>query len=85
MPIEIQPVVKGELVELVELRPLRADDLYAVAAQPLIREQHPVGDRYRGRQPGPFRASDSHSPTAPIQAENAIRRRVMPESRSARR
>jgi len=36
--------------DLLELRPLRAEDfhdLYAVAADPLIWEQHPVPDRYR--------------------------------------
>ncbi len=40
-----QPVLEGRLVEL---RPLRAEDhdeLYAVAADPLIWEQHPVKDR----------------------------------------
>jgi RimJ/RimL family protein N-acetyltransferase len=41
-----QPHLKGELVEL---RPLRADDfhaLFSVAADPLIWEQHPAKDRY---------------------------------------
>jgi N-acetyltransferase len=45
MSFDLQPVLKGALVEL---RPLRADDfpaLYAVAADPLIWEQHPVKDR----------------------------------------
>jgi N-acetyltransferase len=43
---DYQPVLKGQLVEL---RPLRAedyDDLYAVAADPLIWEQHPVRNRH---------------------------------------
>ena len=43
---DYQPVLKGDLVEL---RPLLADDfadLYAVAADPLIWEQHPVRTRY---------------------------------------
>jgi RimJ/RimL family protein N-acetyltransferase len=43
---DYQPVLKGEMVEL---RPLIADDydaLYAVAADPLIWEQHPVRNRY---------------------------------------
>lgn len=47
MPFDLQPKLKGKLVEL---RPLRAGDyqeLYAVAADPLIWEQHPAGDRYR--------------------------------------
>jgi RimJ/RimL family protein N-acetyltransferase len=44
---ELQPVLKGELLEL---RPLRADDfdaLYAVARDPLLWEQHPDSDRWR--------------------------------------
>ena len=46
MSFDYQPILKGELVEL---RPLRAedyDDLYAVAADPLIWEQHPVRNRH---------------------------------------
>jgi N-acetyltransferase len=44
---DLQPVLRGELMEL---RPLRADDfpaLYAVASDPLVWEQHPNSDRYR--------------------------------------
>jgi RimJ/RimL family protein N-acetyltransferase len=47
MSFELQPTLKGDLVEL---RPLRSDDfheLYAVASDPLIWEQHPSKDRYR--------------------------------------
>jgi N-acetyltransferase len=47
MAFDLQPILKGELLEL---RPLRAEDfdaLYAVAADPLIWEQHPNNDRYR--------------------------------------
>ena len=47
MQFELQPTLKGELVEL---RPLRADDwdvLYAVASDPLIWEVHPERDRYK--------------------------------------
>lgn len=47
MPFDLQPNLKGNLVEL---KPLRADDyrdLYAVAADPLIWEQHPVNDRHK--------------------------------------
>jgi N-acetyltransferase len=43
---DFQPTLTGELVEL---RPLRADDykdLYVVAADPLIWQQHPVKDRH---------------------------------------
>jgi RimJ/RimL family protein N-acetyltransferase len=46
MPFDLQPTLTGELVEL---RPLRADDfdaLYAAASDPRIWEQHPEGDRY---------------------------------------
>jgi RimJ/RimL family protein N-acetyltransferase len=47
MPFDLQPFLKGELLEL---RPLRAEDLhdlYAVASDPLIWEQHPVRERYK--------------------------------------
>jgi RimJ/RimL family protein N-acetyltransferase len=43
---EYQPVLKGELVELRPLRPEDYAELYAVAADPLIWEQHPVRDRH---------------------------------------
>ena len=46
MKFDYQPLLKGELVEL---KPLRAEDfadLYTVAADPLIWEQHPVRNRY---------------------------------------
>jgi N-acetyltransferase len=47
VPFELQPTLKGDVVEV---RPLRADDfdaLYGVASDPLIWEQHPSRDRYR--------------------------------------
>ena len=47
MPFDLQPILQGELVEL---RPLRAEDfeeLYAVASDPLIWEQHPASDRFQ--------------------------------------
>lgn len=47
MPFDLQPTLRGDLLEL---RPLRADDwaaLYAVASDPLVWEQHPERDRYR--------------------------------------
>ena len=46
MPFDLQPNLKGELIEL---RPLTAkdwDDLFAAASDPLIWEQHPDSDRY---------------------------------------
>ena len=47
MPFDLQPILKGDLLELRPLRPEDYHDLYAVAADPLIWEQHPVRDRYR--------------------------------------
>src|SRR5271167_1082913 len=47
MSFDLQPILKGELLAL---RPLRPDDfheLYAVASDPLIWEQHPLKDRYK--------------------------------------
>ena len=44
---DLQPTLRGKLVEL---RPLRAEDfdeLFAVAADPLIWEQHPASNRYQ--------------------------------------
>ena len=46
MPFAFQPVLKSDVIEL---RPLRADDfdsLYAVASDPLIWEQHPDNNRH---------------------------------------
>jgi N-acetyltransferase len=45
VPFELQPTLTGELIEL---RPLRAEDhaaLYAVASDPLVWEQHPAKER----------------------------------------
>jgi RimJ/RimL family protein N-acetyltransferase len=47
MPFDLQPVLKGELVELRPLRPDDFDALFAVGSDPLIWEQHPASDRYR--------------------------------------
>ena len=47
MTFDLQPTLKGNLLEL---RPLRENDfhlLYAVASDPLIWEQHPVKDRWK--------------------------------------
>ena len=47
MPFELQPTLTGDLVEL---KPLCADDfdaLFAVARDPLIWEQHPERERYQ--------------------------------------
>jgi RimJ/RimL family protein N-acetyltransferase len=47
LPFDRQPVLKGSLVELRPLRVEDFDDLYAVASDPLIWEQHPARDRYK--------------------------------------
>jgi N-acetyltransferase len=47
MPFDLQPTLKGELLTLRPLRPEDFHDLYAVAADPLIWEQHPHRDRHR--------------------------------------
>ena len=47
MDFDLQPTLKGTLIEV---RPLRAEDfegLFAAASDPLIWEQHPESDRYK--------------------------------------
>ena len=47
MQFDLQPHLKGELIEL---RPLTSEDwndLFVVASDPLIWEQHPESDRYK--------------------------------------
>jgi RimJ/RimL family protein N-acetyltransferase len=44
---DLQPVLRGELLTLRPLRPEDFDQLYAVASDPLIWEQHPASDRYQ--------------------------------------
>jgi len=47
MPFELQPVLTGKLLSLRPLRPEDFPELYAVASDPLIWEQHPMKDRYK--------------------------------------
>jgi RimJ/RimL family protein N-acetyltransferase len=47
MSFDLRPTLKGELLELRPLRPDDFADLYAVASDPLIWEQHPIKDRYK--------------------------------------
>jgi RimJ/RimL family protein N-acetyltransferase len=47
MSFDLQPILKGDLLELRPLRPEDFQALYTVAADPLIWEQHPVKDRYK--------------------------------------
>ena len=44
---DLQPNLKGDLVELRPLAREDWDDLFAVASDPLIWEQHPESDRYK--------------------------------------
>ncbi|HUE87044.1 MAG TPA: GNAT family N-acetyltransferase [Vicinamibacterales bacterium] len=66
-----QPVLRGELLEL---RPLDAEDfdaLYAVAADPLIWEQHPVRNRHERAVFERFFEESLHSGGALIATETA--------------
>ena len=47
MSFDLQPHLKGELIELRPLTPEDWDDLFAVASDPFIWEQHPESDRYK--------------------------------------
>ena len=51
--VDLQPTLKGQRLQLRPLRPEDFQDLFAVAADPLIWEQHPEADRH---EPGVFRA-----------------------------
>jgi N-acetyltransferase len=47
MTFDLQPHLKGQLIELRPLRREDWNDLFAVASDPLIWEQHPESDRYK--------------------------------------
>jgi RimJ/RimL family protein N-acetyltransferase len=47
MPFDLQPFLIGPLLELRPLQPDHFHQLYAVACDPLIWEQHPAKDRYK--------------------------------------
>ena len=47
MAFDLQPHLKGELIELRPLAPADWEDLFAVASDSLIWEQHPERDRYK--------------------------------------
>ena len=47
MSFDLQPNLKGELLELRPLTPGDWDHLFAVASDPLIWEQHPESNRYK--------------------------------------
>jgi len=47
MTLDLQPTLRGELLELRPLRPEDFEALFKVASDPLIWEQHPENDRYK--------------------------------------
>ena len=47
MPFDLQPSLTCELIRLRPLKPEDWDDLFAVASDALIWEQHPESDRYK--------------------------------------
>lgn len=47
MSFDLQPNLKGELIALRPLTSEDWDDLFSVASDPLIWEQHPESDRYK--------------------------------------
>jgi RimJ/RimL family protein N-acetyltransferase len=47
MPFDLQPHLKGQLIELRPLTTKDWDGLFGVACDPLIWEQHPESDRYK--------------------------------------
>jgi len=47
MSFDLQPNLKGELIELRPLAPEDWNELFAVASDPLIWQQHPESDRYK--------------------------------------
>src|SRR5207237_5543289 len=47
MSFDLQPVLKGELLEIRTLRPKDFHVLYAVASDPLIWEQHQIKNHYK--------------------------------------
>jgi RimJ/RimL family protein N-acetyltransferase len=47
MLFDLQPVLEGKLLRLRPLRQSDFDDLYQIASDPLLWEQHPNNDRYQ--------------------------------------
>jgi RimJ/RimL family protein N-acetyltransferase len=44
---DLQPILKGDVIELYPLRPENFDALFSAASDPMIWEQHPESDRYQ--------------------------------------
>ena len=49
MVFDYQPILRGDLVELRPLQLSDYEELYQVASDPLIWEQHPVANRHEER------------------------------------
>src|SRR5688572_3065197 len=47
MPFDLQPTLTGELLDLRPLAETDFEDLFAVASDPMIWEQHPESNRYQ--------------------------------------
>jgi RimJ/RimL family protein N-acetyltransferase len=47
LKFDLQPILKGDLIELHPLRPRDFDALFSAASDPLIWEQHPENNRYQ--------------------------------------
>ena len=73
MAFELQPTLMGELVHLRPLQVEDFDELYAVASDPLIWEQHPNSDRYQREVFQTFfrEALDSRGALLALDAKNA--------------
>ena len=80
MSFDSQPTLSGALVRLRPLRPEDRRDLYAVAADPLIWEQHPVRNRH---EEAVFREffSESLASAGALLATDAQTMRVIGSSR----
>jgi RimJ/RimL family protein N-acetyltransferase len=80
MPFDSQPVLQGELIELRPLRPEDYPDLYVVASDPLIWEQHPARDRH---EEAVFRAffDEALASGGALAAIDARSRRIIGSSR----
>ena len=77
---DLQPVLRGELLELRPLREEDFDELFAVAADPLIWEQHPASDRHEAEQ---FRAffREAMESGGALAAIDAVSGRIIGSSR----
>jgi N-acetyltransferase len=77
---DLQPVLKGQLLELRPLRPDDFDELFAAAADPLIWDQHPAKDRWQEEN---FRAffRDALDSKGALAAIDSKTRRIIGSSR----